>query len=421
MSGFFQALDRQRGPALGILFCVSTLNFLDRYMFGILLPQIKNELHLSDTELGFVTGTAFALFYATMGVPIARIADRTSRRNVLAIAVGAWSGVVALTGLVQNFWQLAIARVFMGLGEAGATPPSHAIIGDLFPKTTRASALAIYGLGSPVGLMLGFILGGWISQNYGWRAALLTFGIPGALLAVIVRLFLKEPPRTAHGPDTTNLAGVVAGLLKRPAFVHNTIGGALYALLGLGTIAWAPSFFARVHHMPIATVGLYLALVLGSSQICGMLTGGFLSDRLAAKDSRWYMWVCALAVIFAGPFFALTFLWPTAEMSLVWMFFPFFLGQIKFGPQSAVTQGVAGPERRAVAAAVFFLVNGLAGGFGAQLIGILSDALKADYGDRAIGVAITGIAVVTSIWAAIHFMLASRTVREDFAASGSPA
>ena len=158
MSGFFQALDRQRGPALGILFCVSTLNFLDRYMFGILLPQIKNELHLSDTELGFVTGTAFALFYATMGVPIARIADRTSRRNVLAIAVGAWSGGVALTGLVQNFWQLAIARVFMGLGEAGATPPSHAIIGDLFPKTTRASALAIYGLGSPVGLMLGFIL-----------------------------------------------------------------------------------------------------------------------------------------------------------------------------------------------------------------------------------------------------------------------
>ncbi len=417
MSGLFQALDRQRGPALGILFCVSTLNFLDRYMFGILLPQIKNELHLSDTELGFVTGTAFALFYATMGVPIARIADRTSRRNVLAIAVGAWSGVVALTGLVQNFWQLAIARVFMGLGEAGATPPSHAIIGDMFPKTTRASALAIYGLGSPVGLMLGFILGGWISQNYGWRAALLAFGVPGAALAVIVRLFLREPARAAAPADAPNLGAVVASLLKRPAFVHNTIGGALYALLGLGTIAWAPSFFARVHHMPIAKVGLFLALVLGSSQICGMLTGGFLSDRLAAKDSRWYMWVCALAVICAGPFFALTFLWPTAEMSLVWMFFPFFLGQIKFGPQSAVTQGIAGPERRAVAAAVFFLVNGLAGGFGAQLIGILSDALKADYGDRAIGVAITGIAVVTSIWAAIHFMLAARTVRADFATS----
>lgn len=419
MTNLVSMFDRPRVVALAILFCVSTLNFLDRYMFSILLPQIRTELSLSDTQLGFVTGVAFAIFYATMGVPIARLADRTSRRGVLAAAVAAWSVMTALTGYVQNFWHLALARVFMGLGEAGATPPSHAIIADLFPKAARATALAIFGLGSPVGLMTGFLLGGWIAQEYGWRVALLTFGLPGALLAIVVRFGLPEPVR-----DSQNLKGgpsmfeTVKSLAARKAFFHNTCGGALYAMLGLGALNWAPSFFARVHGMKIAEVGFYLAIVLGTSQILGMLTGGFLSDRLAARDPRWYNWMCVAAVSCAAPFFALAFLWPTVSGALFWLFFPFFLGQVKFGPQAAVTQGIAGPDRRAVAAALFFLVNGLAGGLGAQLIGVLSDAFRADFGDRSIGVAITVVAIITSIWAAGHFYAASRTVREDFEAAG---
>lgn len=401
---------------LTILFCVSVLNFLDRYMFGILLPSIKTELSLSDTQLGFVTGVAFAIFYATMGIPIARLADRTTRRGVLSAAITMWSTMTVVTGLAQNLWQLSIARLLMGLGEAGATPPSHAIIGELFPRAKRGAALAIYGMGSPVGLMIGFMGGGWVSQHYGWRTALVVFGLPGLILALIVRLKLVEPPRAAAPPGpAANLVTVVKELLKRRAFVHNTIGGALYALLGLGTTAWAPSFFVRVHHMPIAEVGFWLAIVLGISQIGGMLTGGLISDKLGAKDVRWYPWTCMVAVIVAGPFFGLAFLAESATAGLAWLFVPFFLGQTKFGPQGAITQGIAESDRRAVAAAVFFMINGLAGGLGAQIIGILSDRFRPEYGDRALGYAITAVAATVSLWAAFHFWRASQTIRDDVA------
>jgi len=408
--------DGKRNLALFILFLVSTLNFLDRYMFSVLVPSIKTELQLTDTEVGFVTGLAFSLFYATMGVPIARLADRTSRRGVLATAVALWSAMTVATGFIQSFAQLAMARIMMGLGEAGATPPSHAIIADLFPRARRASALAVFGMGSPVGLAIGFIAGAYISQHYGWRYALFAFGVPGVLLAIVVRFCLPAPQQQPT-EGMRSLRADLADLFKRKAFVHNTVGGALYALLGLGTIAWAPSFFVRVHQMPIAQVGFWLAIVLGVSQVLGMTTGGLLSDRLAARDLRWYNWMCAIAVILAAPFFVLTFMWPTAQMAMVWMVIPFFLGQVKFGPQAAVTQAIAGPDRRAVAASAFFLINGLAGGAGAQLIGILSDAFRADYGERAIGVAISIIAIVTSGWAGLHFWLASRTLRTDVSAT----
>ena len=190
---------------LTLLFLVSLFNYLDRWMLAILLPDIKSDLNLSDSEIGFISGIAFSLFYALMGIPIARLADRYSRRVIVSTAMAVWSAMTAICGLAQSFWQLALARVMVGVGEAGATPPSHSLISDLYPKDRRAFALAIYALGSPLGIFLGFLLGGWLTQEFGWRVALFSFGIPGLILAFVVFAKLPEPKRGAA--DDLRLTG----------------------------------------------------------------------------------------------------------------------------------------------------------------------------------------------------------------------
>ena len=416
--------DIQRRRALILLFLVSLFNYGDRNMIGVLVPSIKADLQLSDTEIGFITGLAFSVFYALMGIPIARLADRFSRRGVVSIALAVWSAMTVACGLAQNFAQLALARVMVGVGEAGATPPSHAIIADIFPKARRAFALSVYALGSPMGVIIAYMGGAWLAQEYGWRVTLFVFGLPGIAIAIIVFLFLPEPPR-GHSDAVAGDAPLVPVrvtetlkiLMSRPAFRHNAIASGLFAFLWFGLMSWAPSFFTRTHNMSIGQVGAWLSLALGVSQFLGVWIGGVLGDRLARKDVRWYAWLCGIVMVASTPFYFLVFLTPLPLLAIGALFFPILIAIMQSGPQHWITQAVAGPRMRTTATALYLLIVNLISGFGAQTIGILSDVLKDRFGVNSLGVALLGVAVVFSLWSAVHFFLIARTLKDDIATS----
>jgi predicted MFS family arabinose efflux permease len=419
-----QVTDSHRNRALVLLFVVSLFNYGDRNMIGVLVPSIKADLQLSDTEIGFITGLAFSLFYAFMGIPIARLADRFSRRGVVAVALAVWSAMTCACGMAQNFFQLALARVMVGVGEAGATPPSHAIIADLFPKTKRAFALSVYALGSPMGVIVAYLAGAWLTQEYGWRVTLFIFGVPGIFAALVIFFFLPEPPRGhsdqvdgAEPITTARLGEALRVLMSRPAFRHNAIASGLFAFLWFGLMSWAPSFFTRTHNMPLAQVGAWLALALGVSQFIGVWVGGVLGDRLARRDVRWYPWLCAIVMALSAPMYFFVFLTPVPAVAIGALFFPIMIAIMQSGPQHWITQAVAGPRMRATASALYLLIVNLVAGFGAQAIGILSDALKNTYGVNSLGMAILGVAVVFSLWSAVHFYLIARTLKDDIATS----
>jgi MFS family permease len=406
--------------ALLLLFVVSLFNYLDRWMLSILVPAIKADLALSDTQIGFITGIAFSLFYATMGIPIARLADRYSRRLVVSAAMALWSAMTAVCGLAQNFVQLAIARVMVGVGEAGATPPSHSLIADFYPRERRALAISIYGMGAPFGIFLGFLLGGWLTQAYGWRVALLAFGIPGLILAGAVYVFLGEPRRGAADGLTAPVQAPPLGitlktLFSRPTYLNNCLGSGFYTIVYLGLLNWMPSFFERAHDMPIGTIGTWLAFIIGGSQLLGVLSGGWLADRLAAVDLGWLMRLCGITVLIAIPFYPLVVLSQSPTLAFVMLFVPFMVGIMQAGPQHATTQGVAPVAMRATAAATYLLIVNLMGGLGPQLVGLLSDALAVQGESRSLGWAMLVVAVSFSLLSAWFFFLASRTLVRDMA------
>ncbi|MBL8643364.1 MAG: MFS transporter [Rhodospirillaceae bacterium] len=416
--------DSHRRRALVLLFMVSLFNYGDRNMIGILVPAIKADLGLSDTEIGFITGLAFSLFYALMGIPIARLADRFSRRGIVSIALAVWSAMTCACGLAQNFVQLALARVLVGVGEAGATPPSHAIIADLFPKARRAFALSVYAFGSPMGVIIAYLAGAWLTQEYGWRVTLFAFGVPGIAVAVLIYRALPEPPRGASelnagdAPITSaSLKEALRTLLAKPAFRQNAIGSGLFAFLWFGLLSWAPSFFTRTHAMPLAEVGAWLSLALGLSQLLGVWLGGVLGDKLGARDVRWYPWLCALSMVGSAPFYLVVFLSPTPMLALVALFCAVTISIMQSGPQHWITQAVAGPRMRATATATYLLIVNLISGFGAQIVGVLSDALNPAYGVNSLGMALLGVAIVLSLWSALHFWRIGRTLAADIAAA----
>ena len=256
---------RVRNYALGILTLVYTFNFIDRQLLSILQEDIKAELLLTDAQLGLLTGFAFAMFYVTAGVPIARLADRSNRRNIVAASVGLWSFMTAISGFVQNYVQLLLARIGVGIGEAGGSPPSHSIVSDIFPKEQRASALSFYSTGVNLGIMFGFLFGGWLNEFFGWRVAFLVIGVPGIILAGIVFATVPEPIRglleNKKASDAqVPFSEVVAGLWQRKTFRHMAFACGLNAFAGYGTVNWAASFFIRSHGMTTGELGTWLAL-----------------------------------------------------------------------------------------------------------------------------------------------------------------
>ncbi len=399
------------------------VNFLDRQVVAILLQAIKQDLDLSDTQLGAFSGIAFAFLYSTLGIPLARWADRGVRRSIVALALLVWSGMTALQGFAPSFAWLIAARVGVGIGEAGCSPPAHSLIADLYEPKRRATALAIYALGIPLGGAIGLAGGGWLRETFDWRTALMIVGLPGLGLALLVRLTLREPTRGwweggQDKPAPPSLSQVARLLWARRAFVHMAIAGALHALYGYGSAAFNPAFFERVHGLAPLEIGYALGAIAATTGVLGVFLGGWLSDRMSGRDVRWYAWLPGIGTLIGIPFVLIFYLWPDGRGALALAALPALLGGLYLGPTFAITQALVPPHMRAQAAAVLLLVLNLIGmGLGPQLIGILSDVLAPRFGAESIRWALLGVVALGALWSSVHYALAAKTLREDLRAS----
>ncbi len=409
--------------ALGVLTVVYSFNFIDRQLLAILQESIKADLSLSDGQLGLLTGFAFAVFYVTAGIPIARWADHSNRRNIVALSLTIWSGMTALSGMVQNYGQLLAARVGVGVGEAGGSPPSHSMISDIFSPQRRASALGFYSMGVNIGILFGFLLGGWLNEFFGWRVAFMVVGIPGVLLAMIVRWTVAEPIRGLSDnklvvSESTSFRGVLNVLWASKAFRHIGMGAALNAFVGYSISNWTASFMIRSHGMSTGELGTWLALIIGFGGAVGVFSGGLLADRLAARDKRWYVWLPALAGLIALPFIVSVYLVEGRYTALMCMLVPAVMSNVYLGTSIATTHGLVGMRMRAMASAIFFFILNIIGlGAGPWSVGMLSDYLSASQGTESLRYAMLYLLPVVSFWSLCHFYLAAKTLREDLAAA----
>ena len=411
-----------RAYALGLLVVVYIFNFIDRSILGILVEPIKRDLGVSDTLMGLLGGIAFAFFYTMLGIPIARMADKGSRRNILAVCLALWSMATALCGLAQNFIHMLLARIGVAVGEAGGSPPSHSMISDMFPANQRATALAIYALGIPIGTMLGNLGGGWISDAMDWRTAFFVVGLPGVMLAIIVRFTLKEPPRgaaeglTAAVEDAPPVKEVFKYLWTRRSFRLMAFAGSFHAFVGYGVGYWIPAMFIRSHELTATQMGLAL-FYIGFASIAGTFLGGYLGDKFGAKDARWYLWLPGLTTIVSVPFSVFAYLYHDPWIALWVLSIHYFLGAYYLGPTFSLTQGLVGLRMRALAASILlFILNIIGLGLGPQFTGIISDVLNVttDLAEHSLRWALV-ISLIFNVISATLYFLAARHIREDLA------
>lgn len=414
------ATAAERRYALMLLVVAYTFSHVDRNILGILVEPIKADLGFSDTQLGFLTGFAFATFYATLGIPIAWWADRSNRRNIIALSLAIWSAMTALSGLAQNFVQLALARIGVGIGEAGSSPPSHSMISDLYPRAERSAAMAIYALGVYFGVGIGFFMGGFVAENYGWRVAFFVAGLPGLLLALLIRLTLKEPQR-GHADGVVmdvappRLSAGFKHLWSSRASRHLVIGVTLTSFVGYGALAWGPAFMIRSYGMTVGEVGMILSPLVAALGGIGAFAGGKLADRLARRDPRWNAWIVAVAKLFAMPLLIAFYLVDDLRIGLPFYAAATLLGAFYLGPTYAMIQSLTPLRLRAMAAAVLLFVLNLIGlGLGPQLIGILSDALRPSFGNESLRYALFASALI-HLWAIVHYYVAGRHYRRELA------
>jgi len=367
-------------------------------------------------------GLAFALFYATLGIPIAALADRWSRVKVLAISMIIWSAMTALCGMASNFITLLIARIGVGVGEAGASPPSHSLISDYFPIESRATALSIYALGIPFGSMVGNFVGGWGAEELGWRTTFFLVGIPGILVAFLILATLKEPPRGLSEkreikPDGTAppaMKDVFQFLWAKKSFRHIGFAAGLHAFVGYGAGTWNAPFLIRSHEMPITEVGSWLAIISGIGAI-GTFAGGFLGDKISDRtgDRRWYLWVCGISTLIMVPFQLTAYLYDELWAVIPSLFVVSILGGMYLGPSFAMTQGLVTLRMRAVASAILlFMLNIIGMGLGPYFVGIASDLLAPNFAIHSLRYALC-MAVLANLWAATHYFLGAKTLRRD--------
>ena len=408
---------------LGVLTLVYAFNFIDRQLLVILQEPIKAELGLSDTQLGLLTGFAFALFYVVCGIPIARWADKGVRRSIIALALTVWSGMTAISGLTQNYLQLLLARVGVGVGEAGGSPPAHSMISDIFDRKHRATALAIYSVGIYIGILGGYLLGGWVAQFFGWRLAFFVVGAPGILLAILLRMTVSEPPRgwsegsSGQVASAPPLSEVLRLLWSRRSFRHIALAASLQAYIIYAIGNWLPSYFLRTYDIGIGQLGTWMALTTGFGGGIGSFFGGWLADRLGARDSRWYLWAPASLTILTVPVLALLLGTDSLHLALI-LVAPFnFLTAAYLGAVLAVSHNLVGLRMRALTSAiVFFIINLIGMGLGPTSVGMLSDLLTGSGADAPLGYAMMTVGILAAVWACLHYVLATRTVREDIAA-----
>lgn len=383
-----------------------TLSYLDRQVVNIVAEHIKHDLQLADWQLGAISGLAFALLYATLGIPVARIAERTNRSALISVALIVWSACTTVIGFAQNFWQLALARFGVGFGESGCTPPAMSLIADVTRPEQRSKALSIYNLGVPVGALLGMMLGGFLVDIVGWRAVFFIVGPPGILLAIVIFLFIKDPrskkktvnpledPAAALEPEdhVPKMSEVAKSLASKQAFIWMTLGTCLTVFVGYSMHAFLAPFFLRVHAEglaelatsmglpgPTSLVGLGLGIGLGLGGALGTLIGGHAGDFW--KSKKVYAFTPGIGALLAAPTYALTFVIPSAGWAMLFLIIPSVLSSMWYGPVYASIQGLSHPRSRATAIAIFlFLLNAIGLGLGPLSVGLVSDTLAASLG-----------------------------------------
>lgn len=407
---------------LGTLTVVFTLNSLDSGLMVLLLQPIKQDLHLSDSQLGFLTGIAFGLFYATLGLPIARWADRGNRSTITAIAIGIWGLTVMSCVFVTNFLQLVAARVAAGIGESGCMPATYSLVGDYFPAAAeRTRAMTIYMLAGPLAPLVSFVLGGWLNERYGWRVAFFVIGIPGLFVAALVKWTVAEPrarstavPSTIRKlPSATRVLGV---LWHQRSSRHLGLAVILLFTMGLGLSPWYAAFMIRNHGMGTAELGVWLGAIFGLGGGAGTYLGGYVAARWFGDNERGQMRLSAIVLVALVPCFMSFVLLPTKRESLIALVPLVVVANFTLGPTFALMQRLVVDDMRATTLAVVMLFANLIGmGIGPQMVGVISDLLAPLVGNDSLRYAMMVVSLVT-LWSAYHFWQVGRTVTEDLAA-----
>ena len=417
----FSASSHYRNYVLGVIVVVYIFNFLDRQILSILLEPIKAEFGLTDTQIGFMSGFAFSLFYSLFSIPLARFADRHSRTKLIVCVIIIWSLMTAMCGLAIGFYTLLLARVCVGINEAGSSPASQSLIADYFAPKERATAMGIYSTGIFFGILLGFLLGGWINEYMGWRMAFVVVGLPGLLVALVFWLSVKEPARgqselVQDEGEMPKLTEVFRTLWQTKSFRHMPFAMGFSAFVVYGNLIWAPSYFIRLHDMGTAEVGTWLALTAGLAGMGGTFFGGIVSDRIVSRtrDVRWYMWIPAAATISSLPFLVAVYLLPSKIPALLIFSAVWFLGNMWIGPTFAAVQGISALRMRATTIAILSLINNIIGlGLGPLLVGIMSDVFSPTMGIESLRYALIFVLVPAGLLSGIHFIFVSRTIRQD--------
>ena len=411
---------RYRYTVLAMLVLVYTFNFIDRQIVGILAVPIKADLGLTDTQLGLMGGLAFALFYTLLGIPIAVLADRSNRTTIVTIALLVWSAMTAVCGLAQNFWQLFLARLGVGVGEAGGVAPSYSLVADYFPPHQRARALAVYSFGVPIGSALGILFGGFIASKVDWRAAFIVVGLAGVLIAPLFRLLVREPARGRYdaprpvGAPHASVGDVFRVLLRKPSFWGLSFGAAASSMMGYGIFFWLPSFLVRSYGLTLLDASLFFGAILFFGGIAGIWLGGFLADRFGAARRPYYAMIPAFAFLATVPFYVAAVMSSSLVASFFLFLVPTALGLAWLGPVLSSIQHIVPLNMRSTASAIFLFVNNLIGiGLGTVMLGLISDALSSRYGEDSLRYAILTGSVFYLVAAAL-FLLSARRLERDW-------
>lgn len=411
--------DMNRGSVrlLVILSIVSLSNSMDRIMFSVLMEPIRLDLGLSDTAMGLLSGLAFTVFFAVFGIPLARWADRGHRIKLLSAVVALWSLMTAASGAAQNFAQMFLLRAGVGVGESGCWPISHSLLADRFPPTQRAFALGVFQAGGGLGVLLGLLLAGIAADAIGWRWTFVAIGLPGLLLALLVRLALKEPrelsparPSGSEGSDTTWAS--VSGLLALKTYRHILVSYVFTSAGLFGMIQWLPAFLMRSHGLSLSEVGLWYGPVFGTGAVIGLLVGAVLAPHWVARDRRWEFWLTALAYLLSVPLFVALLLVPHAGLMFVLIFAAILVATSGQGPLMAGIQTIAGGEARAMAIAMALTAGVVGQTIGPFLVGWFSDTWQPQFGTDALRYAML-VPLALLAWGVLHLYLAAGGLLED--------
>lgn len=412
--------NRRANYALGVLFVVTMLNFLDRQIISILAEPIKRDLGLSDTQLGLMTGLSFALFYTTLAIPVAALADRWNRSRIIAIAVAIWSAMTVLCGLSANFVQLFLARIGVGIGEAGSSPATHSLIADLFPPERRASALGVIGMSIPVGAFIAYAAGGWIAENLSWRIAFLIAGFPGLLVALAMWLTVPDPrgkPRLLESfkpiPGKASFRDALRELSGKPAYWHLVGAGVMVQFVSYGLASFYGGLFVRVYGMGYGELGWKLGIMVGLSGGFGAWIGGKAGDFFGKRNPTLPLIVSGLVLLSAAPGMIWAIYAGNANLAIILLAIPTFAATFYYGPTFAAVQLLASDQTRALAVAIYLLIAGLIGlGLGPVFVGALSDWFAAGgtgQDGAALQKALACLALF-NLWAGTHYWFARKGV-----------